>query len=95
MTEQLLEAISSGDYETYSYVYLGRFVSATARLIFVSFVCVFTTRPWNRKICDPHITSFEPEALGNLVEGMEFHKFFFDNGSGDFSRIILFLPFFF
>jgi len=32
-----------------------------------------------RKICDPHVTSFEPEALGNLVEGLEFHKFFFDN----------------
>ncbi len=25
------------------------------------------------------MTSFEPEALGNLVEGLEFHKFFFDN----------------
>jgi len=49
LTEQLLEAISSGDYEIYS------------------------------KLCDPHLTSFEPEALGNLVEGMEFHKFFFDN----------------
>ena len=34
-----------------------------------------------RKICDPHLTAFEPEALGNLVEGMEFHKFYFDNGN--------------
>ncbi|XP_059489093.1 calcium/calmodulin-dependent protein kinase type II alpha chain isoform X3 [Neocloeon triangulifer] len=32
------------------------------------------------KICDPHLTAFEPEALGNLVEGMDFHKFFFENG---------------
>ncbi|KAM4614188.1 calcium/calmodulin-dependent protein kinase type II subunit gamma isoform 4-T4 [Discoglossus pictus] len=31
------------------------------------------------KICDPGLTSFEPEALGNLVEGMDFHKFYFDN----------------
>ncbi|KAK7575699.1 hypothetical protein V9T40_011985 [Parthenolecanium corni] len=31
------------------------------------------------KICDPHLTAFEPEALGNLVEGMEFHKFYFDH----------------
>ncbi|XP_058801252.1 calcium/calmodulin-dependent protein kinase type II alpha chain isoform X17 [Phymastichus coffea] len=31
------------------------------------------------KICDPHLTAFEPEALGNLIEGMEFHKFYFDN----------------
>ncbi|XP_031731153.1 calcium/calmodulin-dependent protein kinase type II delta chain isoform X12 [Anarrhichthys ocellatus] len=30
-------------------------------------------------ICDPGLTSFEPEALGNLVEGMDFHKFYFDN----------------
>lgn len=34
-----------------------------------------------RKICDPHLTAFEPEALGNLVEGMDFHKFYFDNGN--------------
>ncbi|XP_060740283.1 calcium/calmodulin-dependent protein kinase (CaM kinase) II beta 1 isoform X5 [Tachysurus vachellii] len=31
------------------------------------------------KICDPGLTSFEPEALGNLVEGMDFHRFYFDN----------------
>ncbi|XP_061880387.1 calcium/calmodulin-dependent protein kinase type II subunit beta-like isoform X6 [Entelurus aequoreus] len=31
------------------------------------------------KICDPGLTCFEPEALGNLVEGMDFHRFYFDN----------------
>ncbi|MED6273994.1 Calcium/calmodulin-dependent protein kinase type II delta 1 chain [Characodon lateralis] len=31
------------------------------------------------KICDPALTSFEPEALGNLVEGTEFHRFYFEN----------------
>ncbi|XP_039532447.1 calcium/calmodulin-dependent protein kinase type II delta chain isoform X7 [Pimephales promelas] len=31
------------------------------------------------KICDPGLTSFEPEALGNLVEGMDFHRFYFEN----------------
>ncbi|UYV71274.1 CAMK2G [Cordylochernes scorpioides] len=50
LTEQLVEAITTGDYETYT------------------------------KLCDPQMTAFEPEALGNLVEGMEFHKFYFDNG---------------
>uniref|UniRef100_A0A0A9X7D4 calcium/calmodulin-dependent protein kinase n=1 Tax=Lygus hesperus TaxID=30085 RepID=A0A0A9X7D4_LYGHE len=49
ITEQLLEAINTGDLEAYT------------------------------KICDPHITAFEPEALGNLVEGMDFHKFYFEN----------------
>ncbi|XP_072154320.1 calcium/calmodulin-dependent protein kinase type II alpha chain isoform X10 [Bemisia tabaci] len=52
MTEQLIEAINTGDYEAYT------------------------------KICDPHLTAFEPEALGNLVEGMEFHKFYFENVVG-------------
>ncbi|XP_014244532.1 calcium/calmodulin-dependent protein kinase type II alpha chain isoform X23 [Cimex lectularius] len=52
ITEQLLEAINTGDQETYT------------------------------KICDPHLTAFEPEALGNLVEGMEFHKFYFDHVVG-------------
>ncbi|XP_030883524.1 calcium/calmodulin-dependent protein kinase type II subunit delta [Leptonychotes weddellii] len=32
------------------------------------------------KICDPGLTAFEPEALGNLVEGMDFHRFYFENG---------------
>ena len=32
------------------------------------------------RMCDPALTCFEPEARGHLVEGMEFHKFYFDNG---------------
>ncbi|XP_006899237.1 PREDICTED: calcium/calmodulin-dependent protein kinase type II subunit delta-like [Elephantulus edwardii] len=31
------------------------------------------------KICDTGLTAFEPEALGNLVEGMDFHRFYFEN----------------
>nr|XP_022912861.1 calcium/calmodulin-dependent protein kinase type II alpha chain isoform X2 [Onthophagus taurus] len=52
MTEQLIEAINTGDFEAYT------------------------------KICDPHLTAFEPEAMGNLVEGMDFQKFYFDNVLG-------------
>jgi len=51
VTEQILDAINSGDFEGYT------------------------------KLCDPNITAFEPEALGNLVEGIEFHRFYFDNFS--------------
>jgi len=49
VTELILDAINSGDFEAYT------------------------------KLCDPNITAFEPEALGNLVEGIEFHRFYFDN----------------
>lgn len=31
------------------------------------------------KLVDPHLTAIEPESKGNLVEGMEFHKFYFEN----------------
>ncbi|XP_020902743.1 calcium/calmodulin-dependent protein kinase type II delta chain isoform X2 [Exaiptasia diaphana] len=31
------------------------------------------------KLVDPHVTAFEPVSNGNLVEGLEFHKFYFDN----------------
>lgn len=49
LTEQLLQAITSGDYGEYT------------------------------KLVDPHLTSFEPEALGNLIVGLDFHKFYFDH----------------
>ena len=27
-----------------------------------------------KELCDPSLTAFEPEALGNLVEGLAFHE---------------------
>ncbi|OWF52097.1 calcium/calmodulin-dependent protein kinase type II delta chain-like isoform X8 [Mizuhopecten yessoensis] len=48
LTEQLIAAITSGDYDAYT------------------------------KFVDPHMTCFEPEAMGNLIVGMDFHKFYFD-----------------
>ncbi|MEM7312085.1 MAG: DUF4440 domain-containing protein [Planctomycetota bacterium] len=32
------------------------------------------------KLCDPTLTCFEPEARGQLVEGMDFHRFYFELG---------------
>lgn len=34
---------------------------------------------YHSKMCDPAVTAFEPEALGNLVEGLDFHRFYFEN----------------
>ncbi|XP_060576356.1 calcium/calmodulin-dependent protein kinase type II subunit delta-like isoform X5 [Ruditapes philippinarum] len=56
LTEQLIAAITSGDYDAYS------------------------------KFVDPTITCFEPEAMGNLIVGMDFHKFYFDHGKGVLSK---------
>lgn len=33
-----------------------------------------------RDLCDPSLTAFEPEALGQLVEGLPFHEFYFQLG---------------
>lgn len=34
--------------------------------------------PAYAQLCDPSLTCFEPEALGQLVAGLEFHKYYFD-----------------
>ena len=33
------------------------------------------------ELCDPTLTAFEPEAAGQLVEGMPFHEFYFKLGA--------------
>jgi calcium/calmodulin-dependent protein kinase (CaM kinase) II len=33
-----------------------------------------------QELCDPTLTAFEPQAPGQLVEGLAFHRFYFDLG---------------
>lgn len=33
------------------------------------------------ELCDPTLSAFEPESRGLLVEGMPFHRFYFELGS--------------
>ena len=37
--------------------------------------------PAYQELCDPSLTCFEPEAAGQLVEGMDFHEFYFKLGA--------------
>jgi len=32
-------------------------------------------------LCHPSLSAFEPESLGHLIEGMEFHHFYFNLGA--------------
>jgi len=34
------------------------------------------------RLCDPGLSAFEPEGRGHLVEGMEFHRYYFELGAG-------------
>jgi calcium/calmodulin-dependent protein kinase (CaM kinase) II len=47
LTEELLVAITSGDWDKYV------------------------------ELCDPSLSAFEPEAKGFLVDGLDFHRFYF------------------
>jgi hypothetical protein len=39
-----------------------------------------------QELCVPELTCFEPEAHGQLIQGMAFHKFYFDLGAGSQPR---------
>src|SRR5438445_12744907 len=32
------------------------------------------------ELCDESLTAFEPQSMGQLVEGLPFHKYYFDLG---------------
>jgi hypothetical protein len=37
-------------------------------------------------LCDPSLTAFEPEGRGHLIQGLEFHRFYFELGPSDGPR---------
>src|SRR3990170_2426496 len=37
-------------------------------------------------LCDPSLSAFEPEGRGHLIEGLEFHRYYFDLGPGETPR---------
>lgn len=41
-------------------------------------------RDWNtyERLCDASLTAFEPEACGQLVAGLPFHRYYFQLGGG-------------
>lgn len=40
---------------------------------------------WERyiELCDPTISAFEPEAVGHLVYGLDFHQYYFQLEAGE------------
>lgn len=39
-----------------------------------------------QSLCDPTLSAFEPEACGHLVEGLEFHRFYFRTSGPKMTR---------
>jgi ketosteroid isomerase-like protein len=37
-------------------------------------------------LCDPTLTAFEPEGRGHMIQGLEFHRFYFDLGASEGPR---------
>jgi calcium/calmodulin-dependent protein kinase (CaM kinase) II len=42
--------------------------------------------PTYERLCDPTLSAFEPEGRGQLVEGMAFHRYYFELGAGQGPR---------
>lgn len=61
--------------------------TATTELIAVTekLLAAIATTDWTTytELCDPTLTAFEPEGKGHLIEGMPFHRFYFElDGAG-------------
>lgn len=42
-------------------------------------------KDWDRycELCDPSLSAFEPEAVGHLIDGLDFHRYYFDLESSE------------
>ena len=40
------------------------------------------------ELCDPSLSAFEPEGRGQLIEGMPFHRFYFDLGGAKGPKLV-------
>jgi len=40
------------------------------------------------ELCDPSLSAFEPEGRGQLIEGMPFHRFYFDLGGASGPKLV-------
>ena len=57
------------NYKLFDSVWAGHLISNCTNLIITC-----------SKLVDPQVTAFEPVSRGQLVEGLQFHKFYFDTG---------------
>ena len=61
----------------------GELIQLTQRLLNSIASCDWETYI---ELCDDSLTAFEPEAMGRLVHGMPFHRFYFDLGPSPGAR---------
>jgi len=38
------------------------------------------------RLCDPSLSAFEPEGIGHLIEGLPFHRFYFEMESTGYAK---------
>lgn len=67
-TEHLLTAIREKDFQEYRYDFEDQ------NSMNLSFSLSLSS-----KLCSENVTCFEPESCSQMVTGLEFHKFYFEN----------------
>ena len=47
--------------------------------------CTLRILALHRSLVDPQLTCFEPDTVGSMMRGLEYHRFFFDAGTRQLS----------